>query len=140
MIDFSEDQIDIINDRLISDLKILRELFVMDYSLLLLIINMPEIDNFHYDSIINLFGNRKCYRRIFKSVNGKFIYILGIIDYLQVFNLKKFLENKYKSILYNKEIKTISAVDPTVYSDRILKFVQSYLLVSENKNKLENHI
>jgi len=103
----------------------------MDYSLLFIIINFPHKDDLNYESVINLFGDPRCYRRIFKSKNGKYIYFMGIIDYLQKFNIKKFLENKYKGILYKKQIQTISAVDPTIYSDRMLKFLQSNLFVSD---------
>jgi len=131
MISFSKDHIDFLNENLICDLKVLRELFVMDYSLLLIIINFPNINDLNYDNVINLFGDKRCYRRIFKSKNGEYIYILGIIDYLQKFNVTKFLENKYKGIIYKNKIQTISAVDPTIYSDRILTFLQNYLFENE---------
>lgn len=141
MIKFSEDQIDIITQNLIYDLKLLRELYVMDYSLLLIIIKFPEKDDSNYESVINLFGDPRSYHRIFKANNGKYIYIMGIIDYLQKFDIKKFLENKYKGIFYKKEIETISAVDPFIYSYRFLNFLQNNLLVFNDKkenNKLNN--
>ena len=84
MINFTDDQIDILTTNLICDLKILRELFVMDYSLLLIIINFPENESIFYDSVINLFGDQRCYKRIFKSKNGKYIYLIFIneLEYL----------------------------------------------------------
>ncbi len=137
MINFTDDQIDILTTNLICDLKILRKLFVMDYSLLLIIINFPDNDSIFYDSVINLFGDQRCYKRIFKSKNGKYIYILGLIDYLQKFNIRKFFENKYKKILYSKEIKYISSVDPTIYSDRMLNFAVNNIFINAEE-KIEN--
>lgn len=47
-----------------------------------------------------------------------------IIDYFQVFNEKKKLEGKFKSLFR----KTISSVEPKVYSERLVKFLTKYLL------------
>jgi hypothetical protein len=102
----------------------------MDYSLLLIIIHFPTQDDENYLKIINLFGDKRCSRRIFKSENKKYIYIMGIIDYLQKFNLAKFLENKYKSVLYGDEIRYVSAVDPTIYSQRMFDFSKNFIFVS----------
>lgn len=55
---------------------------------------------------------------------------MGIIDYLQKFNVAKFLENKYKSILYGDEIRYVSAVDPTIYSERMFEFSKDFIFVS----------
>ena len=119
-----------ITNQLTQDVAILRELFVMDYSLLLIIVHFPETDDPNYEKIIHLFGDRRCCRRIFKSENKKYLYIMGIIDYLQKFNLAKFLENKYKSLLYGDEIRYVSAVDPTIYSQRIFEFSRNFIFVS----------
>jgi hypothetical protein len=107
----------------------LRSCGVMDYSILLIIIHFPKPNDPDYESIINLFGDSKFSRRMFKSKNMKYIYIFGIIDYLQKFNVAKFFENKYKSILYGNEIKYVSAVDPVLYSDRMLNFAKDYIFI-----------
>jgi len=104
----------------------------MDYSLLLIIVHFPTPDDENYEKIIHLFGDRRCCRRIFKSENKKYIYIMGIIDYLQKFNLAKFLENKYKSVLYGDEIRYVSAVDPTIYSQRMFDFSKNFIFVSSS--------
>jgi hypothetical protein len=44
------------------------------------------------------------------SEGGKYIYHIGIIDYLQDFNLDKLAENHYKSIIDDGSL--ISAVPP----------------------------
>jgi hypothetical protein len=108
----------------------LREVNVMDYSLLLIIINFPKQNHPDYEKILNLFGNVQYCRRLFKSKNTKYLYLIGIIDYLQKFNVAKFFENKYKSILYGEEIKYVSAVDPILYSDRMFDFSRDYIFVS----------
>jgi hypothetical protein len=97
---------------------------------LLIIIHFPDQDDPDYQQIFNLFGDPKYARRIFKSNNRKYIYILGIIDYLQKFNVAKFFENKYKSIVYGNEIKYVSAVDPMIYSDRMFEFAKNYIFIS----------
>lgn len=101
----------------------------MDYSLLLIIVHFNPKDP-NYDKIIELFGDKRCCRRIFKSENQKYIYIMGIIDYLQKFNVAKFLENKYKSVLYGDEIRYVSAVDPTIYSQRMFDFSKDFIFVN----------
>lgn len=130
MVDFTKDHCDELYNVLSNDLKMLREIEVMDYSLLLIIIHFPEETDPDYDTIISLMADSRYYSRIFKSKNMKYIYILGIIDYLQKFNVAKFFENKYKSILYGNEIKYVSAVDPMIYSDRMLNFAKDYIFIS----------
>jgi hypothetical protein len=103
----------------------------MDYSLLVIISRMPKEDDEDYQRVIDLFGDPVYCNRIFKSSNSKYVYCLGLIDYLQKFNLKKFLENKYKSILYGNDIKFVSSVDPQMYKTRILEFTQENLFISQ---------
>lgn len=119
--------------QLAQDVGVLRELNVMDYSLLLIIVHFPNVEAPNYEDIINLFGDRRCCRRIFKSDNKKYIYIMGIIDYLQKFNVAKFLENKYKTILYGDEIRYVSAVDPTIYSERMFEFSKDFIFVNASQ-------
>jgi hypothetical protein len=121
-----------ITNQLHFDLEALRELFVMDYSLLLIIVHFPSQEDQNYQKIFDLFGDRRCCRRIFKSENSKYLYIIGIIDYLQKFNVAKFLENKYKSVFYGDEIRYVSAVDPTIYSERMFDFSKNFIFVSSS--------
>jgi hypothetical protein len=104
----------------------LREAKLMDYSLLLIVAYNPgqskmtqeDVDAFGFST-----GNSRYAYRTFVSANGKYVYCLGLIDYLQKFNLSKFLENKYKSLLYGRDVKNISAVDPVIYSKRMIEFL-----------------
>jgi len=123
-----------LNGQLGQDVALLRDLNVMDYSLLLIIVHFPKFDDPQYEEIINLFGDRRCCRRIFKSENKKYLYIMGIIDYLQKFNVAKFLENKYKSLLYGDEIIYVSAVNPSIYSDRMFEFAKDFIFVTNTSH------
>jgi hydroxymethylpyrimidine pyrophosphatase-like HAD family hydrolase len=51
-------------------------------------------------------------RHKYISQNGKYIYHIAIIDYLQAFDLEKKAENFIKKYIYNREEYKISAVNP----------------------------
>ena len=67
-----------------------------------------------------LFDGRKS-RHCFQSDDGKFLYHIGIIDYLQDFNIEKYGENKFKSIISDGDM--ISAVPPIKYCKRFFNFM-----------------
>lgn len=132
MIDLTKDTMMHLDSVLSSDIAFLRNLELMDYSLLLIIIHFPNPDEEEYQQILEVFGDNRYCKRIFKSKNMKYIYCFGIIDYLQKFNLSKFFENKYKSLLYGNEIKYVSAVDPMIYGTRLLEFSRQYIFISND--------
>lgn len=102
----------------------------MDYSLLLIIINNSD-EKTEDDNIENISNEINFKRIIFKSNDKKYTYVLGIIDFLQYFNLKKFLENKFKNIT-QKDKQLISAVDPLVYSKRFYDFMTMKVFKSKS--------
>eukprot|EP00479_Gromia_sphaerica_P006943 TRINITY_DN213_c0_g1_i1.p3 TRINITY_DN213_c0_g1~~TRINITY_DN213_c0_g1_i1.p3 ORF type:complete len:52 (-),score=11.39 TRINITY_DN213_c0_g1_i1:222-377(-) len=51
---------------------------------------------------------------------------MGIIDVLQKYNTKKQMEHALKSIQY--DAKTISAVNPSEYGERLLDFLRDKVL------------
>ena len=63
------------------------------------------------------------------SEDGKYIYHVGIIDYLQDFNLDKYAENKFKSVVDNGSL--ISCVPPEAYSQRFFNFMQSHVIINQ---------
>jgi hypothetical protein len=132
LVDFTRDDCDVITDVLENDLKMLRDVYVMDYSLLLIIAYFPKENDPELENVLTLLRDARYQSRIFKSKNKKLFYVLGIIDYLQKFNSAKFFENKYKSIVYGNEIKFVSAVDPILYADRMFNFAKEYIFVSHN--------
>lgn len=50
------------------------------------------------------------------------VLYLGIIDILQDYNMSKRIEHAYKSLQFDSL--SISAVDPTFYSQRFLEFIE----------------
>ncbi|KAK3043028.1 hypothetical protein RJ639_002596 [Escallonia herrerae] len=60
-------------------------------------------------------------RQMFHEVYDVVLY-LGIIDILQEYNIHKKIEHAYKSIQFDSL--SISAVNPTFYSQRFLEFIQ----------------
>ena len=101
---------------------------------MLIVIHFPHPEDSEYQNIINVFGEQRYRSRIFKSKKETYIYCIGIIDYLQKFNMSKFLENKYKSILYGEEIKFVSAVDPTLYCKRMHEFAVQNIFITNGLN------
>jgi hypothetical protein len=77
-------------------------------------------------------GNRHKYI----SQNGRFIYHIAIIDYLQEYNLEKKGENWIKVWLYNREEYRISAVNPKMYMERFYKFMKDNVIINQaQKNR-----
>ncbi|KNC46408.1 phosphatidylinositol phosphate kinase PIPK5 [Thecamonas trahens ATCC 50062] len=58
------------------------------------------------------------------------LYFLGIIDFLQKYNVKKTLEHKYKSFRFDRT--SISAVPPNLYATRFYSFVTDSVLSDPN--------
>ncbi|XP_010243193.1 PREDICTED: phosphatidylinositol 4-phosphate 5-kinase 9 [Nelumbo nucifera] len=64
-------------------------------------------------------GERK--QQLFQEVYDVVLYV-GIIDILQEYNMNKKIEHAYKSIQFDSI--SISAVDPTFYTQRFLEFIR----------------
>lgn len=73
-------------------------------------------------------------RHKFISENGRFIYHIAIIDYLQAFDLEKKAENWIKVNIYNRDGNLISAVDPVLYAKRFFKFMREHVIVNQRTN------
>ena len=130
LIDFTRNATSqIIESLLQKDLILLTDNNLMDYSILLYIFKVPEQSNEGYSKLFELFKDVLNQHRVYLSKNRKYLYLIGIIDYFQEFNTKKFLENKYKKMLYGKEVANISAVNPTIYSNRMFEFARNHIFV-----------
>lgn len=132
LISFTKTVIDELDYRLQSDCGMLSNVKIMDYSIMLIIITFPNLSDEEFNNIISVFGEPRCKSRIFKSQKQKYIYCIGLIDYLQEFNMSKFLENKYKGLLYGEEIKNVSAVDPVMYANRMVDFARTHIFVNND--------
>ncbi|XP_021767030.1 phosphatidylinositol 4-phosphate 5-kinase 10-like [Chenopodium quinoa] len=68
-----------------------------------------------------------------KLQDSKNVYLfLGIIDFLQDYNVMKRLEHAYKSLQYDS--KTISSVNPNFYAARFQDFLSKVFLVEESSS------
>lgn len=122
LISFNIHQKDLIQDSLSKDLSLLSDLDLMDYSLLLIIVDNSDYEEDPKTNIeLNLMlENSKLTRKLFISENKKYLYILGVIDYLQKYNFKKAIEHKIKKIIHDDRA---SAVDSKLYAYRMNKFI-----------------
>ena len=77
-------------------------------------------------------------RHKYISMDGRYIYHLAIIDYLQEFDLPKKAENFIKIWLYYREEYKISAVNPVMYMKRFFKFMKENVIINQKEkgNKL----
>lgn len=87
---------------LTEDVKVLKDLGIMDYSLLLTIYNDTEVPLNRYT---------------LRDTNGVY-FSIGIIDIFQSYNISKLSERTLKSIFHGA--KEISSVDPGAYAVRFL--------------------
>lgn len=69
---------------------------------------------------------------------GRFIYHIGIIDYLQDFNFDKKMENFAKYTVLRKG-PGISAVPPPMYGDRFLRFMRDHVIVDQKTSMAKNN-
>ena len=143
-----EDQEDIMKN-IERDSEILRQHNIMDYSLLLAIEKNEYYNTLKgamskggpasalsEDSEFNkeLMKKFEKTRHTFLSKSGKFIYHLAIIDYLQDYNLEKYLENMLKTVI-NKDGAQISAIPPNPYCKRFVKFMKDQVIIDEAATK-----
>jgi len=63
------------------------------------------------------------------SDDGMYLYHIGIIDYLQDFNLNKKGENAFKGMI--DDATQISAVHPKAYAERFFKFMQETVIKNQ---------
>ena len=96
------------------DTLILEEVEIMDYSLLIGIVQTKEHKHFH---------SVKKYK--FAS-EGK-TYYLALIDYLQKYDTMKKVENKFKSMKNRMSSENLSSIPPKPYRERFLSFVKEVI-------------
>lgn len=101
----AEEQSNILT-KLTRDTKLLKKYLIMDYSLLIMVEKVTSLKN----TLIE---------KHFVATHNSYIVFIGIIDYLQTYNTKKKLENKYKK-LKNHNTMQLSAISPKPYKKRFL--------------------
>jgi hypothetical protein len=115
LINFEEKSIYSILETLKCDISMLRKLSIMDYSFFITICDNQIAD---FDFMKSLVQNRA-----YVSKDDKYLYFIGIIDYLTKFNSFKQIENKFKTVTNYKNRTEISAVHPVLYAERYANFI-----------------
>ena len=124
----SENDVEVIQNEIKDDLKILAKAQLIDYSMFIVVAERKKIDP------KKLLGNR-----MFNSaINKKYVYLLGIIDYLTFFGGRKKLEYVIKT-MGNKK-KEVSCVPPKRYRERFYNFMFKHVLISEKDEEPEEEI
>ena len=87
-----------------------------------ILFNEKILSPFRKNDIIKYAGGVYNHQIVFRSITPN--PIVSICP-----ELKKAIENKYKTMLYGKEVMNISAVAPTIYSNRMLEFAKEHIFV-----------
>eukprot|EP00347_Sterkiella_histriomuscorum_P004969 403358396 len=98
-----------------KDTLFLSKQFIMDYSLLMMIVKLDSVDNMRqfkrtFDQVY-----------VFQTKNEQFAIVMGIIDYLQVYDFSKTIQQKaqrFWSVIKSTKRKEISCVQPEAYFSR----------------------
>ena len=133
LINFSNEDIQEIKKNMENDVNFLRRLSLMDYSLLFIIVDYPNKIDPDYKQIVGLLDDPKYKGHVYESFTKEFIYIIGIIDYLQIYNFRKNMETFVKGIYFGKEKNMISCVEPNYYGERFQDFMMKNVFVMETK-------
>lgn len=117
LINISSENNQIILETIQQDIKLLTKANLMDYSLYICIISNSEdikIDNDKY-----------CV-----SNDNKYIYCIGIIDYLTSYKMRKVLEKRIKNIIhFTKNKNMFSALEPILYQQRLYNFIKTNVFI-----------
>ena len=112
-----------IHKSLKADCEYLCQNDLMDYSILIGI-----------EKIKDKRVSNKVYKT-YLSENGKFVYHISIIDYLQKYNFAKKSENFIKVNLLRQE--NLSCIDPKSYAHRFLRFMSRQVLTTCDRETVE---
>jgi hypothetical protein len=69
------------------------------------------------------------------SSDGRYIYNLAIIDYLQAYDLEKQGEHHLKVWIYLRDGNLISACHPNPYARRFLHFMREFVIINQKSAK-----
>jgi hypothetical protein len=72
----------------------------------------------------------------FPSLKGDILYIISIIDFLQIYNLQKTLETKFKSLKPGVKVNDISCIPPKEYKDRFIELLENITNIKEYLKEL----
>jgi hypothetical protein len=102
--------------RVIKDVQALENLGIMDFSLIV------AVGNGDVDQV----GSSKYFFR--KEGCEDEYYMIALIDFMQKFDTHKQLESWVKHNLKRVKLHELSAVEPKMYADRFIKYIESILV------------
>ena len=105
-----------------NDIRMLCKHGLMDYSFFFTVCRNERSTNEVDDENVEDEDTNSTYVKVHRSKDGKYVYYVGIIDYLTMFDRIKYFEGKIK-MFGNKESNLVSSVEPAVYEGRFLRFV-----------------
>lgn len=127
-------------DILKCDSEFFEDLNIMDYSLLLYKIEINNDNISQFNEFIKTKEYSDFYERhMFWTGNLNEVYLITIIDYLQIYNFYKFMETNIKNFITQRPEKEddISCVAPDVYAHRFYNYFERIFDVSE-RQKLQD--
>ena len=132
-----------------NDCRFLRANNLMDYSLLIGIeLNLTKYrgdknkipNSSRFNSVVSDSEpeqKEELVIRKYMSKCGKFIYHIGIIDYLQPFRIMRKLEIYYKTKILKAKANEISSINPESYASRFELFMRNNVFYNPNYKFLE---
>ena len=75
-----------------------------------------------------------------RSENGKYIYHVSVIDYLQKYDLNKKLERYYKVIFNGAQPDELSSISCDRYKKRFMDFMKNTVFNYQNNHRLDSGI
>ena len=108
--------------RVESDVSFFKNHSIIDYSLVVAVIDIQLCD----ESTL-LREMRENRHHIFKSKDGRFLFAIGIIDYFQLYDLKKRFERSFKQLQKCNPGLETSSQPPKRYANRFSTFVESIM-------------
>jgi hypothetical protein len=91
----------------------------------------------HKNSIFKETKEIEHYRKyLYRSLNDKQVYIIAIIDYLQIYNFYKYLETTFKFYIKSRpeNIEEISCVQPEIYCTRFIEYIKKITDIEKLNN------
>ena len=117
LINISKENIQIILKTIQKDIQLLTKANLMDYSLYICIVNNSEDLELSDDKYI-------------RSIDNKYIYCIGIIDYLTEYKMRKVLEKRVKNLIHFTKKKTVfSVIEPILYQSRLFNFIKTKIFI-----------
>jgi len=130
---------EIIKEKIIVDVELLKSLNIMDYSLIITVAKLDNLENaesYERQLSINSFiedysddSNFKKFHNFLYSPSKNYIYLIGIIDVLQLYDIEKKTELFCKNFCYRISIKEkedeFSVKETTDYANRFKEKLDS---------------